>query len=177
MKPIDYNQIELLVLDVDGVMTDGKIILTPAGEEIKEFHVRDGSGMKFWRRAGKKIAIITGRGSAAVELRARNLEVDALRLNAKEKLPAYESVLKELHVAPEQTAVIGDDVLDLPLLMNCGLAVAVGDAVAEAKAVAAHVTQVPGGHGAVRETIELILKKTGQWDQILSRYQNQSLSK
>jgi 3-deoxy-D-manno-octulosonate 8-phosphate phosphatase (KDO 8-P phosphatase) len=170
MAEINYNEIELLVLDVDGVMTDGKVILTPAGDEIKEFHVRDGSGMKFWRRAGKKIAIISGRGSPAVERRARDLGVDSLRLMAKDKLPAYQSVLEELRVSPRHTAVMGDDLPDLPLLLNCGFAVTVPQGVAEVKKACAYVTQADGGNGAVREVIELILKKTGQWDHILQRY-------
>lgn len=167
---VDFKKIKLLVLDVDGVLTDGKIILTPTGQEIKEFHVRDGSGMKYWQRVGGKIAIISGRGSRAISLRAKELGVDALRLNAKNKLPAFESVLEELGVAAECTAVVGDDLPDLPLLRNCGLGIAVSDAVAEVKATAQLVTKLKGGKGAVREIIELILKRSQRWKLVLERY-------
>lgn len=167
---IDYSKIDLLVLDVDGVLTDGRIVLTPTGDEIKFFHVRDGSAMKYWKRSGKKLAIITGRGSPAVELRAKDLGVDAWRLNAKDKLPAYLDVLKELGVAPDRTAVVGDDLPDLPLLRRCLLGIAVADAVAEVQAQAAYITRTAGGLGAVREVVELIMKKTGAWETILERY-------
>ena len=170
MGEIDYSRIELLVLDVDGVLTDGRIVLTPAGEEIKAFHVRDGAGMKYFKRAGGRLAIITGRGSPAVEARAAELDVDAVRLNAKIKLPAYEEVLAELGMSEQQTAVVGDDLTDLPLLRRCALPVAVGDAAAEVREAAAHVTRASGGAGAVREVVELILKRSGRWERIMARY-------
>jgi len=164
----DLTKIELLVLDVDGVLTDGKIILTPSGDEIKEFHVRDGSGMKYWQRMGKKVAIISGRGSPAVAFRAKELAVDSFRLMAKDKLPAYQSVLDELGCTREQTAIIGDDLPDLPLLQVCALPIAVADAVAEVKAAAQYVTKLPGGCGAVREAIEMMLRATGLWDKVVA---------
>lgn len=170
MPEVDYSKIELLVLDVDGVMTDGRIMLGPDGAEIKAFHVRDGSGMKYWKRCGGKLAMITGRSSPAVERRARELDVDALRMNAKDKLPAYREVLAELKLSPHQAAVIGDDLPDVPLLRNCHLPVAVADAVAEVKEICAYVTRAPGGAGCVREVIEMILKQTGQWPLVLQRY-------
>ncbi|HAU39226.1 MAG TPA: phenylphosphate carboxylase subunit delta [Phycisphaerales bacterium] len=172
MSRIDYSRIELLVLDVDGVMTDGRITLTPAGEEIKSFHVRDGSGMKYWQRVGKKIAILTGRGSPAVLRRAEDLGVDVVRLNCKDKLPAYEQVLAELGVSDDQTAVVGDDLPDLPLVRRAALGVATADAVEELRREADHVTQLPGGEGCVREVIELILKRSGLWQKVLERYQS-----
>jgi len=168
---IDYNKIELLVLDVDGVMTDGKIILTPDGDEIKEFHVRDGSGMKYWQRMGKKIAIISGRGSPAIERRAHDLGVDCIRTMAKDKLPVYAAVLEELKLTPDQSAVMGDDLPDLPLMRSCLLPITVPDAPAEVQEAAAYVTVARAGNGAVREAIEFILKKTGQWQNVLARYQ------
>ena len=170
MAEYDLRNIDLLVLDVDGVMTDGRIILTPSGDEIKAFHVRDGSGIKYWKRSGKKVAIITGRGSPAVEIRARDLEVDAIRLNARAKLPAYREVLAELGVPRERTAVVGDDLPDLPLMLRCAFSVAVADACDEVRAAAMHVTGATGGHGAVREVIELILKQSGQWAEVMKRY-------
>lgn len=170
MGGIDYSKINLLVLDVDGVLSDGKIVLTPSGEEIKSFHVRDGSGMKYWRRAGKKLAVISGRSSAAVSLRAKELGVDAVRLGAKDKLPAYQEVLAELGASPAETAVMGDDLPDLPIMRRCALAIAPADAVDEVRAAAAHVTKLAGGQGCVREVVELILKSAKLWDGIMSRY-------
>lgn len=169
---LDYGKIELLVLDVDGVLTDGRIVLTDAGEEIKAFHVRDGAGMKYWSRVGKKLAIISGRDSPAVRRRAEELGVHAVRLNAKDKLPACREVLEELGVAFEATAVVGDDLTDLPLLRRCGLPVAVADAAGEVREAAAYVTRCAGGAGAVREVIELILKGAGLWERILQRYRS-----
>jgi 3-deoxy-D-manno-octulosonate 8-phosphate phosphatase (KDO 8-P phosphatase) len=170
MAETDLAGIDLLVVDVDGVLTDGRIILTPGGEEIKAFHVRDGSGMKYWKRAGKKLAIISGRSSPAVSVRARELDVDAVRLDAKAKMPAYEEILGKLGVAESATAVIGDDLPDLPLFLRCGFPVATADAVEEVRRAAAYVTVLPGGAGCVREVIELILKKAGLWQTILARY-------
>jgi YrbI family 3-deoxy-D-manno-octulosonate 8-phosphate phosphatase len=167
---VDFARIELLVLDVDGVLTDGKIILTPTGEEIKEFHVRDGTGMKYWTRVGRKLAIVTGRSSPAVTLRARDLGVAAVRVDAKDKLPALESVLKELGVAPERAAVMGDDLPDLPMMRCCGAAIAVCDAVEEVKASAHYVTRACGGQGAVREAIEWMLRGAGLWAAVMKRY-------
>jgi len=170
MAEPDLAKIELLVLDVDGVLTDGRIILTPGGEEIKVFHVRDGSAMKYWKRVGKKLAMISGRGSPAVSRRAEELQVDAVRLNAKVKLEAYEEVLEELGVPQERTAVVGDDLTDLPMLLRCGFSAAVADAAAEVKCRVDYVTRAAGGAGAVREVVEMILKNAGLWDQIMARY-------
>ncbi|MHC4981747.1 MAG: KdsC family phosphatase [Planctomycetota bacterium] len=166
----DLGKIELLVLDVDGVLTNGRIALTSRGDEIKVFHVRDGSAIKYWKRAGRKVAFISGRSSPAVTRRARELDVDAVQLNAKSKLPAYEEVLKELKVGEDRTAVIGDDLTDLPLLGRCGFSAAVADAAEEVRSRVDYVTRAAGGAGAVREVVEMILKKAGLWDQILARY-------
>ena len=170
MDEIDFSRIELLVLDVDGVLTDGRIMLTGDGDEVKTFHVRDGSGMKYWKRVGRKLAIISGRSSPAVTRRAKELDVDTVRLNVKDKLPAFEEVLGELDIPAERTTVIGDDLTDIPLLLRCAWPVAVADAPEEVRSRAAYVTRAAGGAGCVREVIELILKQTGLWDDILSRY-------
>jgi len=170
MAEIDFSRIELLVLDVDGVLTDGRIMLTGDGDEIKAFHVRDGAGMKYWKRAGRKLAIISGRSSPAVTRRAKELDVDAVRLNAKDKLPAFEEVLAELDIPAEKTAVIGDDLPDIPLLLRCAWPAAVADAPEEVRSRAGYVTRLAGGAGCVREVIELILKQAGLWEDILSRY-------
>ena len=169
----DLKDIELLVMDVDGVMTDGRITYNDRGEEIKSFHVRDGSGMKYWKRCGRKLAIVTGRSSPAVMRRAEELGVDAVRMNARDKLAALGEVLGELDVSPGRTAVLGDDLTDLPMLRRCAFAVAVADATAEVRDAADYVTDLPGGAGAVRETIEHILKAAGDWQAVLARYMNE----
>ena len=167
---IDFRRIELLVLDVDGVLTDGRIVLTPAGDEIKSFHVRDGSGMKYWKRVGRRLAVISGRGSEAVLRRAQELDVDAVRLNAKDKLPALEDVWRQLDCTPGRSAVIADDLPDLPLMRHCAFAAAPADAVREVKSAADYVARLRGGQGCVREVIEMLLKKAGLWKTILARY-------
>lgn len=170
MLPIDAARIKLLVLDVDGVLTGGQVLLGPDGQEIKVFHARDGTGMKYWKRAGGLLAIISGRSSPAVMHRAREVDVDVVKQGAKDKLPAYLEVLEELKVTEDQTAVVGDDLPDLPLLYRCALPVAVADAAQEVLAAAAVVTKAPGGAGAVREVVEMICRQAGTWDTILARY-------
>lgn len=170
MAMVEYQNIDLLVLDVDGVLTDGRITLAGDGEEIKSFSVRDGAGMKYWRRMGKKLAIISGRGSPTVSRRAQELGVDVVRLNALDKLPVLEEVLAELGVSADRAAVFGDDLPDLPMMYHCGLAIAPADAVDEVRSVAAYITEAPGGGGCVREAIETILKATGLWEKVMARY-------
>lgn len=170
MNQKDLSKIELLVLDVDGVLTDGRITLADTGDETKTFNVRDGAGMKFWKRVGGKLAIISGRGSQAVIRRAKELDVDICRLNVKNKQPALEDVWQELGMTPEQTAVVGDDLMDVPMARAAAVSFAVADAVDELKNMTDYVTQTPGGQGAVREVVETILKSTGKWSEILKRY-------
>ncbi len=167
--------IEMLVLDVDGVLTDGGIIYTNDGLELKKFHVRDGSGIKIWRHLGKGAALITGRSSRVVEVRAAELQLAPVIQGAPHKLAAYQEVLRLAGLRPEQVCCVGDDVPDLPLLGNCGLAVAVADACPEAKKQAHYVTQARGGRGAVRETIELILGCQGLWQPLVERFRNERL--
>ncbi len=170
MEKTDYAKFELLVLDCDGVLTDGRVTLDVDGRETKTFHCRDGAGMKYWQRVGKKIAIITGRGSPVVTIRAAELGVEEVHLDVKNKLPVFEQVLEKFGVSSDQVVVIGDDLTDLPMLLNCGFAVTVPDAPEEVKSRVAHVTTLGGGAGCVRETIELILKGSGEWDKIMARY-------
>ncbi len=171
--PAAPADIELLVLDVDGVLTDGGIFLDSAGRELKRFCVADGTGIKYWQRVGRRVALISGRSSPAVVHRAAELGVTMLRLGAKRKLPAYESVLAEAGVAEAKVAVMGDDLPDLPLLARCGFAMAPADAVAEVRAAADLVTRRPGGGGAVREAIEVLLKRAGLWQRVLQRYRQE----
>jgi 3-deoxy-D-manno-octulosonate 8-phosphate phosphatase (KDO 8-P phosphatase) len=165
--------VELLVLDVDGVLTDGSIIYADDGAELKKFHVRDGSGLKIWEYCGKKAAVITGRQSRVVDVRAAELGIHPVKQGAREKLPAYRDVLAETGFQPAQVCCVGDDVPDLPLLKNCGLAIAVGDACPEVVAEAHYVTRARGGRGAVRETIELILRCQGHWQPLVERFRNE----
>jgi YrbI family 3-deoxy-D-manno-octulosonate 8-phosphate phosphatase len=166
------RRIELLLLDVDGVLTDGSIIYHDGGAEIKAFHVRDGSGLKLWQRAGKRAAIISGRSSKNVAVRAAELGIDPVLQGVADKLPAFEEVLKGLRLTVEQACFIGDDVPDLPIMRRCGLAVAVADACPEVIADAHYVTRNPGGRGAVRETIERILQCQGIWQQLVEAYRS-----
>lgn len=163
------RRVELLVLDVDGVLTDGGIIYSDSGAEIKRFHVRDGAGLRVWQMTGKHSAIVTGRTSNVVAVRAAEVGVGWVYQGASDKLPAYRELLAKAGVAPEQVCCIGDDLPDLPLLGTCGLAVAVADACPEARAAAHHVTQAGGGCGAVRELIELILGCQGLWQPVVAR--------
>jgi 3-deoxy-D-manno-octulosonate 8-phosphate phosphatase (KDO 8-P phosphatase) len=168
--------IELLVLDVDGVLTDGRIIYGDNGVEWKVFHVRDGSGLKLWHDAGKRSAIISGRSSRAVEVRAAELGISLVLQGLSDKGPAYQRILAETNVRPEQVCFVGDDVPDLPILSHCGLAVAVADGCPEARAAAHYITGAPGGNGAVRETIELILRCQNRWQGVVDIFRNQKFS-
>src|SRR5260370_10088602 len=148
--------IELLLLEVAGVVTDGGIIYGDDGREWKVFYVRDGSGLKIWHLAGKRSAVISGRSSPVVAVRAAELGVSLVLQGAGDKRPAYQQVLAEMGVRSEQVCFIGDDVPDLPLLRNCGLAVAVADACAEVRMAAHYVSCAAGGRGAVRAMVELV---------------------
>jgi 3-deoxy-D-manno-octulosonate 8-phosphate phosphatase (KDO 8-P phosphatase) len=162
--------IELLLLDVDGVLTDGSILYSDDGAELKRFHVRDGSGLKLWREAGKRAAILSGRQSRAVDRRAGELGIDPVFQGRSQKLPAFEELLAATGLKPERICAMGDDLPDLPVLERCGLSVAVADACAEVRQRADYTTALPGGRGAVREAIEWLLKMQGKWDDVVARY-------
>ena len=154
-------------MDVDGVLTGGGIIYGDNGVELKVFHVRDGSGLKFWHQAGKRSAILSGRTSRAVDVRAAELGVGWVVQGAADKGSAYRQVLAATGLRPDQVCGVGDDLPDLPVLRNCGLAVAVADACPEVRQEAHFVTRAAGGAGAVRETIELILRCQGRWQAVV----------
>jgi len=164
-------QVTTLVIDVDGVLTDGRIVYAEHGDELKFFDVQDGAGLVFWNRVGLRSAIITARRSRLLKRRAKELKVDHVVQGALLKLPAYEQLLKRWRLADEHVCVIGDDLMELPLLRRAGLAVCVPHAVEEVKAISHYMTRRPGGRGAVREVVDLLLKAKGLWDQILARYQ------
>lgn len=163
-------RVRLLLLDCDGVLTDGRITPVEGGEELKSFHTRDGHGLVLLHRAGLRSGIISGRTSRLVELRAADLGVSFVRQGAHDKVEVFERLLEEAGVAPEQAAYVGDDVVDIPLMRRCGLGVAVADATTDTRDAAHHVTRLPGGFGAVREVCELILKAQGLWDGLMKRY-------
>ncbi|MBV9243060.1 MAG: HAD-IIIA family hydrolase [Acidobacteria bacterium] len=155
------RRIKLLILDVDGVLTDGGLYYGPSGEEIKVFHVRDGYGLKRWHDAGGRSAIISGRKSSIVETRARELGITFVYQDRDDKIAAFTALLGEAGLASEECCFVGDDSLDVPVLQQVGLAVAVADAHADAQAAAHHVTKLNGGRGAVREVTDLLLQRKG----------------
>ena len=163
-------RIKLLLMDCDGVLTDGRIWIFENGEEQKGFHTRDGLGIDLLHRAGLRSGIISGRTSSAVETRARTLGMSFLVQGHENKVHAFADVLAQAGVTNAEVAYIGDDLNDIPLIVQSGLGVAVADAAFETRQRAHYVTEAPGGFGAVREVIELILKSQGRWDELISGY-------
>jgi 3-deoxy-D-manno-octulosonate 8-phosphate phosphatase (KDO 8-P phosphatase) len=164
------QRIKLLLMDCDGVLTDGRLWLMVAGDEQKAFHVRDGQGISLCHRAGLRTGIITGRTSSAVERRAQGLKMSYVRQEAKDKIKALDEILADAGVTADECAYIGDDVGDIPVMHRVALAVAVADAVTETKQAAHYVTELKGGAGAVRAVCDLILKAQGKWDAVMERF-------
>lgn len=159
-----------MIFDVDGVLTDGMLYYSERGEELKAFNIQDGQGIKMLRQCGVEVALITGRTSRAVELRAANLGIAHLFQGVEDKRVAYAALLQQLGLAPEQSGCMGDDLPDLPLFTRCGFAATVPVA-PEALASRAHyVTRATGGHGAVREVCELILRAQGALERAVSAH-------
>ena len=163
-------RVKLLLMDCDGVLTDGRITLLENGDEQKSFHTRDGHGIVLLHRAGLSSGIISGRTSSLVERRARELGMRYVRQGTWDKVKDFEELLAEAGVTDHEVAFVGDDVTDIPLMQRSALSVAVADAAPETIAAAHYVTQLPGGHGAVREVTELILKAQGRWSELMKRY-------
>jgi 3-deoxy-D-manno-octulosonate 8-phosphate phosphatase (KDO 8-P phosphatase) len=161
--------VKLVILDVDGVMTDGLIIIDDHGVETRHFDIKDGFGTVAMQLSGIEVAIITSKESPVVAHRARELKIGRLHQGVRRKTEVYETILQDMGIRDEEVCYVGDDVIDLGLMRRAGLAVAVADAVEEVKAVAHHVTAAPGGRGAVREVAELILKAQGKWEAILEK--------
>jgi 3-deoxy-D-manno-octulosonate 8-phosphate phosphatase (KDO 8-P phosphatase) len=159
--------IRLLVLDVDGVLTAGGVEYSDDGTESKTFHVRDGTGLKLWQRAGKRLAWISGRASPAVARRAAELGVESVIEGVADKLAALGQVLGTTGIREEEVCCVGDDLADLPLFHHCGMAVAAADACVEIRNSAHFITQAAGGRGAVREVIALILRCQGEWQKLV----------
>src|SRR5262245_22253404 len=164
------RRIRLLVTDVDGVLTDGRMVLGERGDELKSFHSRDGVAVELARRGGLRTAFVTGEKSTIAKARGDKLEVDAVVLSARRKGESLEALCTQFGITPAEAAYVGDDLLDLPALQRAGLAIAVADAAAEVKAVAHLVTRARGGQGAFRESVEVILRAQGTWRTIVDGY-------
>jgi 3-deoxy-D-manno-octulosonate 8-phosphate phosphatase (KDO 8-P phosphatase) len=166
-------QIELLLMDVDGTMTDGGVTLLSQTEEIaleiKTFDAHDGQGLTLAHTAGLRTGCITGRQSSALLRRAREMNMEFIYMKQPLKMPAYEEIVRKAAVSDALVAYVGDDLPDLPLMRRVGLAVAVGNAVTEVRKIAHYTTKALAGHGAIRETVELILKSKGIWDSMIDK--------
>jgi len=165
IRPVSF-----LILDVDGVLTDGMIIIDDLGNETKQFHVRDGHGLKLLMRVGIEVILITGRTSKVVEHRARELGIQEVHQGAKNKIEILRKIMTKRSITAEHIAYIGDDIVDIPVFREVGFAVAVADASEDAKEAADFITGNGGGRGAVREICELILKVQNKWDTVVSPY-------
>ena len=170
MPPAPPSDIRLLCLDVDGVLTDGSILIDSQGAELKRFHVRDGLAIKAWQVAGNHLAVVTGRGGPAVQARMAELGVDHVHERVGDKAQVVRDLQSRLGLAPGQTAFMGDDLADLPGFNAGGYAMAPADAVEEVLARADWIGACRGGHGAVREAIEHLLRARGVWEEVVARH-------
>ena len=161
--------IKLIIVDVDGVLTDGTLWVDNVGDSAKRFHVHDGLGLKLAMLVGKTVALMTSAGSEGLARRAEQLGIERVYQYVPDKGSAYDELRDELGLRDDEVCYIGDDLIDLPPMKRAGLPVAVANAVEEAKAVAAFVTARPGGHGAVREVVEHVLKAEELWDDAIAR--------
>jgi 3-deoxy-D-manno-octulosonate 8-phosphate phosphatase (KDO 8-P phosphatase) len=166
------RRIKLLLMDCDGVLTDGRIWLTADGDEQKAFHARDGQGISIWHRAGFKSGIISGRASSGVKRRAHELKIHYVHQYAKDKVIALDEIVSDATVSVDECCFVGDDLGDIGIMRRVGLAVAVADAAEDTKAAAHYVTALQGGAAAVREVIELILKAQNRWDELVAQVTN-----
>jgi 3-deoxy-D-manno-octulosonate 8-phosphate phosphatase (KDO 8-P phosphatase) len=167
---MDYNKIKMLVLDVDGVLSDGTIIISSEGSESKNFNVKDGHRIKLWLRSGFDAAVISGRDSNATTLRCEQLGIKYVYQGCKYKEPVFDKLLGEAGILADEVAYVGDDLMDVPLVRKCGFGVAVADASRHLKKYCDYVTKQPGGKGAVCEVIEYLLIKNGKWQEVTKRY-------
>ena len=170
MAPLD--RINLLLLDVDGVLTDGSILIDAVGQELKRFHVKDGLAIKAAMRCGMQVGILTARSSPATEHRATELGIDLIAQGAADKRTGLENLCRRAGVTPDTVAYVGDDLADLCVMERVAYPIAVADAAAEVRRVARYVTQAAGGRGAVREAIEHLLDQRGQWPTVVDAYRH-----
>ncbi len=164
------KKIRLLILDIDAILTDGRIVYDNKGNELKFFDVQDGFGIVLLKRAGIETIIMTAKKSRVVSRRARDFKVKALYQNCFDKLKTFQEMLKKFNIPPDEICFMGDDLIDIPVLKRVGFAVSVPNAVDEARGAAHYVTKRHGGRGAVREICDLILKTQDKWHDITSRY-------
>lgn len=164
------KQVKVLLLDVDGVLTDGKIVYDSKGRELKFFDVHDGLGVHLLKKAGVPTILVTAKGSKAILPRARDMQVDAVFANVSPKSSVLDKILKKYRAAPEELCFVGDDLVDLGIMKKVGFPVAVFNAAPEIKQAAAYITLREGGRGAVREVAELILKAQGKWGVMVGLY-------
>lgn len=164
------KKLKLLILDVDGVLTDGKLFFDNQGNEYKSFHARDGHGIKLLRQTGVEVAVISGRKSASVALRMKNLGIEHVYQGHEHKVAALNELIEKLAISPDQAAHVGDDLLDLPVMIRVGLAIAVNDACSAVRQRADWVTMLPGGQGAVREVCDFIMQAQGNYEAVLGTY-------
>lgn len=162
--------VELILSDVDGVMTNGRVIFDNAGIETKTFHIRDGLGIRLWQQAGYDFGLVTSRNSHIVNIRASELGIGIVRQGVSEKLPAVRHIMSDLKLEPHQVCYIGDDLPDVRVMLAVGVGVAVADAPKEVRRAAHFTTSVSGGDGAIRETVEWILKNQHRWDDVVRKY-------
>jgi 3-deoxy-D-manno-octulosonate 8-phosphate phosphatase (KDO 8-P phosphatase) len=167
---VKAKRVKVFIVDIDGVMTDGRIVYSGYGDELRFFDVQDGFGITLLNRADIKTVIVTAGKSKIVKHRARDLKVSKTYHGFMNKIDAFNDLLKYFKVTPEEVCFIGDDLIDIPILKRAGLSVAVSNAVDEAKKFAHHITTNKGGRGAVREICDLILKSQGKWDLVTSKY-------
>jgi len=164
------KKIKLLLLDVDGVMTDGRIVYGDYGDELKNFNVNDGMGILLIKRAGMKCVIITAKGSRIVKKRAKVLKIDKVYSDFHYKIKALEHICRKFNVREEEICFMGDDIIDIPILKRVGFAVAVPNAVDEVKKIVHYTTEKKGGKGAVREVCDMLLKAQGKWEEVTKAY-------
>lgn len=163
-------KIRLLLLDVDGVLTDGRAYIDAEGRETLAFSIQDGVALKLWQRTGRWVGVLSGRNQPSVRARAQQLRFDLTILGRNDKVDAYQQLLVENQLSDEQVAYMGDDLLDLPVLERCGYPIAPAGAVDPVKAVARYVTTRPGGDGAVSQAVQHLLTLAGEWEQCLEAY-------
>ena len=165
---MEFSALKLLMLDVDGVLTDGRIVSSSEGEPLKLFHVRDGLAIKIWQKAGGQVAVLTGRGWEVLARRAAELGITLIRTHVSDKLHGFTELLSECGLTAKDVVYVGDDLPDVPVMERVGFAATVADAAPVAKRVASYVSRLPGGRGAVAEIVEMILRKQGRWIEVTS---------
>ena len=164
------RRVKLMIFDVDGVLTDGRLWYGPAGEEIKAFHSFDGQGLKMLAKSGVGLALLSGRSSPAVAARARELGIEHVLQGIERKRESYEALLKRLALAQDASGYMGDDLVDLPVMLRCGLSFAPADAVTEVRRRVDRVLSLRGGSGVVREMVEMVLRARGDWERVVAPF-------